>query len=104
MSRPDPATLTSLDELRAGIDAIDTELLTLFAERQAHVDSVAGIKAKTGLSAAAPTRYAAVIDRVRDRAADAGFDPDIAEGMWRVMIDGFIAQEQQVLGTEGEDA
>jgi isochorismate pyruvate lyase len=104
VTRPDPATLTTLGDLRHGIDAIDRDLMALLAERLAHVDRVAVIKAQTGVSAAAPTRYAAVIEGVRDRAAQAGFDPDIAEAMWRVMIDAFIAREQQVLGTEGEDA
>ena len=104
MTRPDPASLTQLADLRAGIDAIDTELMTLLAERLAHVDQVVKVKAQTGISAAAPTRYAAVIDRVRTLATTAGFDADIAENMWRAMIDALIAREKKVLGTEGDDA
>ena len=104
MTRLDPAKLTTLDQLRAGIDAIDTDLMALLAERLAHVDQVVTVKARTGVSAAAPTRYAAVIDRVRRLADQQGFDPDIAETMWRAMIDALIAREQCTLGQDGEDA
>lgn len=104
MSRADPKTLTNLADLRQGIDSIDDQLIALLAERLAHVDQVVKIKAREGISAAAPTRYAAVIDGIRSRAARDGFDPEIAETMWRAMIDALIAREQKVLGTEGEDA
>mgnify|MGYP001627771382 CR=1 FL=1 len=104
MPRPNPAQLNQLDDLRAGIDAIDDQILTLLGERLAHVDRVATIKGRSGVSAAAPTRYAAVINKVRGRADVHGFDPDIAETMWRVMIDAMIAREQKVLGTKGDDA
>lgn len=104
MTRPAPNTLDTLDALRAGIDAIDGEIMTLLAERLAHVDRVTQIKARDGVSAAAPTRFAAVVAGVRDKAAQAGFDPDIAETLWRGMIAALIEREQKVLGTEGEDA
>ncbi|OWU85468.1 hypothetical protein ATO6_00490 [Oceanicola sp. 22II-s10i] len=103
MTRRHPDEIDTLDGLRAQIDAIDSEVLRLLGERTAHVDRVAVIKHATGVSAAAPGRYAAVIASVRDRAAAAGMDPDMAEAMWRVMIEGFIAREEKVLGTGGVD-
>ena len=102
MRRP-AADLESLAEARAQIDAIDAALIGLLAERAAHVDRVVALKAETGVAAAAPTRAGAVIASVRARAAATGFDPDMAEAMWRVMIDGFIAREERVLGTDGVD-
>lgn len=104
MTRPDPATLDTLVDLRAGIDAIDTQIMALLAERLAHVDQVTVVKARDGVSAAAPTRFAAVIAGVRAKAEQTGFDPDIAEQMWRGMIDALIEREQKVLGTKGDDA
>ncbi|MGR3453457.1 chorismate mutase [Pseudooceanicola sp.] len=91
-------------ELRAQIDALDGALLALLAERQAHVDRAAVLKRSEGISAAAPGRVAEVLARVRARADAAGLDPGIAEAMWRVMIEGFIAREEQVLGKDGTDA
>jgi len=104
MSRPDPQQLNTLADLRQGIDSIDSQLITLLAERLNHVDRVVQIKARDGIAAAAPTRYAAVIESIRDRSDAAGFDPDIAETMWRAMIDALIAREQKILGLEGDDA
>jgi len=93
----------SLAEARAQIDAIDGAVIALLAERAAYVDRVVALKAETGVAAAAPTRAGAVIASVRLRADAAGFDPDMAEAMWRVMIDGFIARQERVLGKDGED-
>ena len=78
-------------------------LIPLLALRQAHADRAAELKAGLGISAATPSRAAAVLDGVRARAEAAGFDPDIAEAMWRAMIDGFVKREERVLGTGGED-
>ena len=103
MRRP-PEALETLAELRAQIDEIDTDLLALLAERQAHVDRVVGIKAAEGVSAAAPSRAADVLARVRARASEAGFDADLAETMWREMIAFFVAREEQHLGKGGTDA
>lgn len=102
-ARPDPKTLETLDALRAGIDAIDDEIMQLLAERLAHVDCVVPIKARDGIAAAAPSRTAAVYEKTRARAEREGFDPDIAEAMWRAMVEALIAREQRVLGMDGED-
>ncbi|SDY60675.1 chorismate mutase [Jannaschia faecimaris] len=101
--RPDPATLKTLADCRAGIDAIDGELMILLAERQAHVAQVVGIKAREGVAAAAPTRAAAVIERTRQLALDVGVDADLAEALWQTMIDHFITKEEAVLGKGGSD-
>ena len=102
--RRPPADVTDLSDLRAQIDAIDDTLLTLLAERQAHADRAAELKVGTGISAAAPTRFAAVLDTVAQRAEAKGFDPELARQMWRLMIETFIRREERTLGTEGEDA
>ncbi|MGH1367204.1 MAG: chorismate mutase [Maritimibacter sp.] len=98
-----PNTATSLAELRAGIDAIDAEIMQLLAERLAYADAVVPLKAAAGIAAAAPSRVQDVINKVRNKAQETGFDPEIAEPMWRVMIEAIIAREQRSLGFEGED-
>jgi isochorismate pyruvate lyase len=104
MTRPDPATLTDLAAIRAGIDSIDDEIMELLAERMAHVAAVVPIKKRDGIAAAAPGRVQEVYDKTRARAEAAGVDPDMAQAMWRVMVEAIIAHEEQELGTTGEDA
>jgi isochorismate pyruvate lyase len=101
--RPDPATLPDMAAVRDGIDAIDGELMALLAERQAYVDRAIHLKPAEGIAASAPSRAAAVIANARMRAEAAGFDPDLAETMWRAMVDAFIAREEKILGKAGDD-
>lgn len=102
-ARPDPATLPDMAAVRAGIDAIDAELIALLAERQAHVDRAIRLKPAEGIAAAAPKRAAAVIENARSRAERAGLDPALAETLWRAMVEAFIAREERVLGQAGDD-
>ena len=82
----------SLDEVRAGIDAIDAELVRLLADRQALVKAAAGFK-KDEDAVRAPDRVAQVIAKVRARAEEAGLAPEVAEAVWRAMIGAFIELE-----------
>ncbi|KIT15304.1 chorismate mutase [Jannaschia aquimarina] len=98
--RPEWETLA---ECRAAIDAIDDDLLSLLARRQAVVEKVKVIKARDGLAAAQPSRVAEVLDRVRAGADRRGVHPDLAADIWRVMVDHFIAEEEAVLGKGGRN-
>ena len=102
-ARPAPADLATLSQARESIDAIDVELMTLLAERHAIVDRVVTLKQAEGVAAAAPSRAKAVISGARTRAEEMGFDPDLAETIWREMVAYFIAREERVLGKEGVD-
>lgn len=82
----------SLDEVRAGIDAIDAQLVRLLAERQGLVKAAAGFK-KDEDAVRAPDRVAQVIAKVRARADEAGLAPEVAEAVWRAMIGAFIELE-----------
>ncbi|NUT96417.1 MAG: chorismate mutase [Saccharothrix sp.] len=82
----------SLDEVRAGIDAIDAELVRLLAERQGLVKAAAAFK-KDEDAVRAPDRVAQVIAKVRARAEEAGLAPEVAEAVWRAMIGAFIELE-----------
>ncbi|MFI9010683.1 chorismate mutase [Actinosynnema sp. NPDC053489] len=89
---PDPAAPTSLAEVRAGIDAIDSELVRLLARRQRLVRAAASFKADDR-AVRAPDRVAEVIASVRERAVAAGVEPAVAEAVWRAMIGAFIEVE-----------
>ena len=79
-------------EVRQGVDALDRALVTLLAERQRYMDAAARIK---------PNRYAVfdqariddVVAKVLVAAEPVGLSPDIAEPVWRLLIDRCIAHE-----------
>ncbi|GII94559.1 chorismate mutase [Sinosporangium siamense] len=82
----------SLDDVRAGIDAIDAELVDLLARRQELVRAAAGFK-KDEQAVRAPDRVERVVAAAKAKAAVAGLAPEVAEAVWRAMIDAFIALE-----------
>ncbi|MER5263808.1 chorismate mutase [Actinosynnema sp. NPDC002837] len=83
---------TSLDEVRARIDVIDSELVRLLAQRQGLVRAAAAFKSDDQ-AVRAPDRVAEVIASVRERASVAGLEPVVAEAVWRAMIGAFIEVE-----------
>lgn len=83
---------TSLAEVRARIDAIDSELVRLLAQRQGLVRAAASFKSDDQ-AVRAPDRVAQVIASVRERAGEAGLEPAVAEAVWRAMIGAFIEVE-----------
>lgn len=83
----------ALAPLRARIDAIDSQLVAILAERMACVDEVVALKRQHGLPARIDDRIEAVVARVRDKASEVGAPPELAELLWRTMIDWVIAFE-----------
>jgi isochorismate pyruvate lyase len=87
----------TMDELRAGIDALDARLVALLAERVRHIDRAAELKAVNGLPANIPARVEEVVAKVKAQAALHGLDPALAEQVWRGLIAWSIAREEQRL-------
>lgn len=90
----------TLAEVRAGIDALDSQLVALVARRAMLVMDATRFK-RNAAEAAAPARQAAVFEKVRLLAAhhDRGFPglPDVVEATWRTMVASFVAREQALL-------
>jgi isochorismate pyruvate lyase len=82
----------SLAEVRTEIDRIDRAMLALLAERGAYVKQAARFK-QNPAEVPAPERVAQVLAGVRNRAAEFGADPEVAEATWRAMIGAFIEAE-----------
>ena len=87
-------------ELRAEIDRIDAGLVDLIAERITYIDRAAELKPGLGLPARIDDRVEEVVAKVRASAVARGVDPDLAEALWRRLIDWSIAREEVVLGSE----
>lgn len=87
----------NMEQVRAAIDNIDAQLISLLAERQAFVARAGELKAGQGDQAVeAPERAAEVIRSRRALAEDARLDPDVAERIWREIIASFVDFERGI--------
>ncbi|MBG1230812.1 chorismate mutase [Aestuariivirga litoralis] len=83
-----------LGDLRHAIDGVDGALVALYAKRLGLVNQVLEVKKQYGLPASIPERVEEVIVRVRGEAERAGFLPDVAEKLWRLLIKEMIVYEE----------
>jgi isochorismate pyruvate lyase len=82
----------TLDDIRAGIDRIDDEIVALIARREGLVRAAGALKADAH-AVRAPDRVEQVVAGARLRAVEAGADPEVVEQVYRAMITAFIALE-----------
>lgn len=93
----DPATCAPMAEIRAEIDRLDRELVTLLARRAACIDRAVTVKARERLPARIDARVEEVVANARAEASAAGLDPDLAEALWRRIVEWSIAREERAL-------
>lgn len=91
-ARLDPADCASMTDVRQGVDALDRALVTLLAERQRYMDAAARIKPDRN-AVHDQARIDDVVAKVLAAAEPAGLSADIAEPVWRLLIDRCIAHE-----------
>lgn len=87
-----PADCRTLEDLRVQIDRLDRALVRLFAERQGYIERAAEIKADRA-SIRDEARIADVMGKVLSEAAGAGLAREIAEPVWRTLVERSIAHE-----------
>jgi isochorismate pyruvate lyase len=81
-----------MNELRAAIDTLDTRLVALLAIRQAYIERAAELK--TGRDQVRdPERIEDVVAKVIAEGRKAGLSADIAEPVWRTLIEASIRHE-----------
>jgi len=90
--RRDPADCATMAEVRQGVDALDRALVTLLAERQRYMDAAARIK-QDRVTVLDRARIEDVVAKVKACAREAGLSEEIAEPVWRTLIDRCIAYE-----------
>ncbi|MBE7556424.1 MAG: tRNA (N6-threonylcarbamoyladenosine(37)-N6)-methyltransferase TrmO [Anaerolineales bacterium] len=88
--------VSSLAEARAAIDLIDAEVIRLLGNRAGYVRQVVNFK-NTPEDVRAPARYAEVMRRRRELAEANGLNPDVIEGMYKLLVDNFIQEEMEML-------
>jgi len=90
--RKAPEDCVTMVDVRQGVDALDRALVTLLAERQRYMDAAARIKPNRD-AVFDQARIDDVVAKVLAAAEPAGLSPDIAEPVWRLLIDRCIAHE-----------
>ncbi|MEM7318291.1 MAG: chorismate mutase [Pseudomonadota bacterium] len=95
-----PQHCMSMGDVRAQIDILDTQLVELLVARAGYIDRATELKQRTGLPARIPERVEEVVNNVRANATVSGLDPDLAERLWRILIDWSIAREAKVIAVE----
>jgi isochorismate pyruvate lyase len=95
-----PAQCQTMSDVRAAIDALDDQLVALLASRVGYVERAAALKPALGIPARAPDRVAQVLSRVEAQAAACGLPKDLADRLWRLMIDWAINHEHKLMNRE----
>ena len=90
--RAAPEDCTTMVEVRVGVDALDRALVQLLAERQRYMDAAARIKPNRD-AVHDQERIEDVVSKVLVSAEAHHLSPDIAEPVWRLLIDRCIAHE-----------
>ncbi len=86
--------------LRVEIDKMDRRLVGLLSARAAYIDRAIELKQINGWPARIPARVEEVVQKVQSEATSVGLDPDLAELLWRQLIDWSIAREERVITAE----
>ncbi len=88
--------VASLEEARAAIDRLDAEIIRLLGHRADYVRQVAHFKQRPE-DVPAPERYNQVMQTRRRWAEQAGLNPDVIEGMYKLLVDNFIKEEIELI-------
>ncbi len=90
--RKAPEACETMVDVRHGVDALDRALVALLAERQRYMEAAARIKPNRD-AVFDQARIDDVVAKVLAASETAGLSPDIAEPVWRLLIDRCIAHE-----------
>lgn len=90
--RKAPEACETMIDVRQGVDALDRALVVLLAERQRYMDAAARIKPNRE-AVYDKARIEDVVAKVLVAADKQGLSADIAEPVWRLLIDRSIAHE-----------
>lgn len=88
----EPSSCTSMAQVRAGVDALDEEIVALLGRRMRFMEAAARIKPDRAQVRDEP-RKAAVIAHAQVVAARVGFPPDLAGRLYEELVEGSIAHE-----------
>ena len=76
---------------------LDAQIVALLGERFDVVRQVAALKARHGIHPVLADRLKEVVERARSRAEHVGIDPDVAEGIYRLLLDAACRLEADLI-------
>ncbi len=91
-----PADCVSKADIRTAIDALDEELLQIFARRQGYVRRMAELK-QCPDEAYDHERIETMIAAIKKRAGELGLEGEQAENVWRTLIEWNVAYEKRTI-------
>ncbi len=89
---PEPENCTSMLEVRAGVDALDMQLVEMLAHRFAYMDAAARIKTDRN-AVRDESRKQQVLDNVQAAAKAAGIPAPLVAEIWELLVEASIAYE-----------
>lgn len=89
-----PPDCEVMEEVRAGVDAIDRELVTLLTRRQGYMEAAARIKPALE-DVVVPWRVDQVVQNAMAEAAQMGLSGRIVEPIWRLLVEKCIEHEHE---------
>ncbi len=89
-----PQDCSNLDEIRAGMDQVDRDIVALIARRVDYVRNAARFKAST-VAVADPERMAKVLRTRREWAEAAGLDGETVERLYRDLVAYCVGEEHK---------
>lgn len=87
-----PDECRDMAAVRAGVDAVDCQLVALLVKRFAYMDAAARIKTDRQL-VRDEARKAQVLSNVAREASAAGLDPERLRAVWDILVEQSIAHE-----------
>ncbi|MFN3619788.1 chorismate mutase [Sphingorhabdus sp.] len=87
-----PATCTTMTEVRAGVDAVDAQLIELLAVRFGYMDAAARIKTERA-AVRDEARKQQVLANVQAAADKAGVPVEVVADLWERLVEASIAYE-----------
>lgn len=93
-----PHECSNIDEVRHEIDNIDREIIRLLSARTGYVHEVVKYKDGTAKGIEASDRRAAVLRSRREWAEASGFNPDVAEDLYKMLVQHYIDEEMKLVG------
>ena len=89
-----PILCRTMDEVRAGVDETDRQLVALLARRFGYMEAAARIKERRG-DVRDDARKAAVIEAMRADAQARGLPADALATLWDGLVEASIAYEEK---------
>ena len=90
-----PEQCLTMEEVRAGVDAVDRALVAMLVKRQAYMEAAARIKPDYE-HVRVPWRIEQVVQNILSEARKMGLSERIAEPVWRVLIEKSIEHEAKI--------